>query len=315
MTCRALLVASIVLACAVAIGGCDDDGSGAAMAQPTVSASPIVSTTSVAGPTSASVAGTMPPNAPVPAPAPVTVSTAVPDPVQITVLCDNTAGRPGVQTETGWGFACLVEGLEKTVLFDTGADGAVLLSNMDALGIGPEDVDVVVLSHEHRDHTGGLAGFVARNPDVTVYHPASFSTSAVAPAQKAGATLAPVEAAVSPCKGLTVTGPIGSPAESGPGGRDRAGPGAHRGVRPRRGGGDGKGRLGYCRAARHGGLGRFSPHVSLRRAGGPHRTGAQRARRATVWTGSLHGEAAIARIAAGFGAGAVQMGVGSVASF
>ena len=213
MTCRALLVASIVLASAVAMGGCDDDGSGGSMAQPTVSASPIASTTSEAGPaTAASVPATMPPNAPVPAPLPVTVSTAVLDPVQITVLCDNTAGRPGVQT--GWGFSCLVEGLEKTVLFDTGADGAVLLSNMDALGIAPEDVDVVVLSHEHRDHTGGLAGFMARNPDVTVYHPASFSASAVAPAQKAGATLAPVEAAVSPCKGLTVTGPVGSPAES-----------------------------------------------------------------------------------------------------
>ncbi|MBN1630019.1 MAG: MBL fold metallo-hydrolase [Thermoleophilia bacterium] len=312
MTCRALLVASIVLACAVAIGGCDDDGSGASIVAPTVSASP-VSTTSVAAPTtSASVAATMPPYAPVPATLPATVSTAV-DPVQITVLFDNTADRPGVQT--GWGFSCIVEGLEKTVLFDTGADGAVLLSNMDALGIAPEDVDVVVLSHEHRDHTGGLAGFVARNPDVTVYHPASFSTSAVASALKAGATLAPVEAAVSPCEGFTVTGPVGSPAESALVAETERGPVlivgcAHAGVVEMvRAASDAVGRP--ITAV----LGGF--HLMSQSAGQVDRIVQELKELGVQRCGPAHctGEAAIARITEGFGAGAVQMGVGSVVSF
>lgn len=32
----------------------------------------------------------------------------------------------------------------------------VLLANLDALGVAPEDIDVVVLSHLHFDHAGGL---------------------------------------------------------------------------------------------------------------------------------------------------------------
>jgi 7,8-dihydropterin-6-yl-methyl-4-(beta-D-ribofuranosyl)aminobenzene 5'-phosphate synthase len=79
--------------------------------------------------------------------------------------------------KSSWGFACLIEGLEKTVLFDTGGNGEILLSNMQHLGLDPENVDAVVLSHIHGDHTGGLDTFLARNPDVTVYIPESFPLS------------------------------------------------------------------------------------------------------------------------------------------
>jgi len=128
------------------------------------------------------------------------------------VLYDNTTLRP--DTQAAWGFSCLVEGLDKTVLFDTGRDGDILLANMEALHVRPEAVDVVVLSHGHGDHTGGLAQFVAVNPDVTVYYPASSSVAAIGRAQAAGASLAPVDAPVSICEGLIVTSPLGSPAES-----------------------------------------------------------------------------------------------------
>ncbi|HDP90255.1 MAG TPA: MBL fold metallo-hydrolase [Thioalkalivibrio sp.] len=75
---------------------------------------------------------------------------------------------------TGWGFACLIEGLDDTVLFDTGSDGEILLSNMERVGVDAGDVDVVVLSHIHGDHTGGLDAFLARRGGVTVFVPASF---------------------------------------------------------------------------------------------------------------------------------------------
>ncbi len=41
-------------------------------------------------------------------------------------------------------------------MFDTGAQGAILLHNMERLAIDPGDVDIIVISHEHGDHKGGL---------------------------------------------------------------------------------------------------------------------------------------------------------------
>lgn len=71
----------------------------------------------------------------------------------ITVVFDNNPYKKGL--ENGWGFSCLIEGMEKTVLFDTG--GNILLDNMQMLGIYPEAVDILVLSHVHSDHVGGGA--------------------------------------------------------------------------------------------------------------------------------------------------------------
>ena len=78
----------------------------------------------------------------------------------------------------------------------------------------PQAIDVVVLSHDHSDHTGGLAQVVAANPHVTVYHPASFSNATLGPAREAGASLVPVNGVVSLGPGVFVTSPLGSPSES-----------------------------------------------------------------------------------------------------
>jgi 7,8-dihydropterin-6-yl-methyl-4-(beta-D-ribofuranosyl)aminobenzene 5'-phosphate synthase len=88
------------------------------------------------------------------------------------VVYDNVAYTP--ELETAWGFAAVLEAAGGTVLFDTGGDGRRLLANMQRLGIEPERVDAVVLSHIHADHTGGLGEFLARNARVTVYLPQSF---------------------------------------------------------------------------------------------------------------------------------------------
>jgi len=95
--------------------------------------------------------------------------------VTLTSVFNNVPSFEGLKT--GWGYACLIEGVEQTVLFDTGADGHRLLFNMQRLGKRPEDVDVIVLSHIHHDHVGGLKAFLALNPHVTVYVPASFPSS------------------------------------------------------------------------------------------------------------------------------------------
>ncbi|MBN2438122.1 MAG: MBL fold metallo-hydrolase, partial [Deltaproteobacteria bacterium] len=92
--------------------------------------------------------------------------------VVITILYDNNAFDP--RLKTAWGFSCLVRGLEKTILFDTGGDGRTLFGNMKQLGVDPHEVDIVVLSHIHGDHTGGLAAFLESNSRVAVYLPGSF---------------------------------------------------------------------------------------------------------------------------------------------
>lgn len=91
---------------------------------------------------------------------------------RITVIFNNIPYAPELQTS--WGFSCLVEGFDQTILFDTGGDGEILLANMKHLGVDPRVVDVVVLSHIHADHTGGLEAFLRQNSNVTVYLPSSF---------------------------------------------------------------------------------------------------------------------------------------------
>jgi len=110
--------------------------------------------------------------------------------------------------ETDWGFGCLVEGLEKTILFDTGGKGDLLLANMRKLEIDPAQVEVVVISHTHADHIGGLAGFLKRNPKVTVYLPRSLRESAKAAVRRSGAELIEVHDAVKICRGAYSTGEL-----------------------------------------------------------------------------------------------------------
>lgn len=89
--------------------------------------------------------------------------------LRLAVVFNNVALRP--RLTTGWGFSCLVERGTETVLFDTGADGSVLLRNMRAMDLDPARIDAVVLSHLHADHTGGLPAVLSRRPDIDVWFP------------------------------------------------------------------------------------------------------------------------------------------------
>jgi 7,8-dihydropterin-6-yl-methyl-4-(beta-D-ribofuranosyl)aminobenzene 5'-phosphate synthase len=55
-----------------------------------------------------------------------------------------------------WGFAALVEVDGRRILFDTGANEDTVLRNLKALNVGLDDVEMVILSHNHADHTTGL---------------------------------------------------------------------------------------------------------------------------------------------------------------
>jgi 7,8-dihydropterin-6-yl-methyl-4-(beta-D-ribofuranosyl)aminobenzene 5'-phosphate synthase len=93
-------------------------------------------------------------------------------PIMLTILYDNTSALDRVRSD--WGFALLVETDEHSVLFDTGADGALLRRNMDRMGAAAREIDVIVLSHPHLDHVGGVFSLLEDGITPPVYAPPGF---------------------------------------------------------------------------------------------------------------------------------------------
>ena len=81
-------------------------------------------------------------------------------------LIDDTNGTVPVTAEHGLSF--LVETGSHRYLLDTGASDKTW-ANAVALGLSVTDVDAIVLSHGHYDHTGGLMGLVKRGYNGPVY--------------------------------------------------------------------------------------------------------------------------------------------------
>ena len=75
-------------------------------------------------------------------------------------------GRTGDALRAEHGFSCLVTiekaGRTTTVLFDAGLTPDGLTENMRRLELSPGDIDIIVLSHGHWDHTTGMHGLAAQ---------------------------------------------------------------------------------------------------------------------------------------------------------
>lgn len=114
--------------------------------------------------------------------------------LRITVLVENRAGGRGLLAEHGLAFWIEADG--RNILFDTG-QGIVLAHNAKVLGIDLRNVDDVILSHGHYDHTGGLDSVLEGSDKVNLYvHPAAFDTKFVKPDDGAGRSAgAPVRSA------------------------------------------------------------------------------------------------------------------------
>ena len=96
------------------------------------------------------------------------------DKIKITVVYDNWSYAPGMFTD--WGFACLVQGLQQNLLFDSGRIASTFMSNLYKLGIDHQRIDTALISHEHHDHIGGLPKLAQTRPGMKVYLHASFSS-------------------------------------------------------------------------------------------------------------------------------------------
>jgi 7,8-dihydropterin-6-yl-methyl-4-(beta-D-ribofuranosyl)aminobenzene 5'-phosphate synthase len=88
---------------------------------------------------------------------------------QITILYD-AFGEPSTMKKD-WGFSALIEYGGKRILFDTGNNAAIFKHNVEAKEIDLKQLDFVVVSHRHGDHTSGLNHLLKVNRAVTIYTP------------------------------------------------------------------------------------------------------------------------------------------------
>lgn len=93
--------------------------------------------------------------------------------VAVSILVENTTPVPGINGE--YGFAALVKAGKKSFLFDTGSAGA-LFANAAALGVDLSNIEDVIISHGHFDHTGAVTDLIALGGIKRIYaHPDVFS--------------------------------------------------------------------------------------------------------------------------------------------
>ncbi len=130
--------------------------------------------------------------------------------VEVTMITiyDNYRHDPDLQT--GWGFSCLVDADGRKLLFDTGGEGSILLGNMRKLKIDPQEIDCVVLSHVHGDHTGGLDDFLEANSNLKVYLPKSFPDSFKKKVKSSKAEVVEVGDSMSISEKVSTTGELGT---------------------------------------------------------------------------------------------------------
>lgn len=128
--------------------------------------------------------------------------------VKVTVVYDNHEFDERLRT--GFGFSCVVETADKRILFDTGGDSPTLLHNMEELGIDPREIDIIVLSHIHGDHVGGLMGALGARPGVRVYVPKSFPDGFKDEMKAHGAFPVEVSNPVEISNGVYTTGELGT---------------------------------------------------------------------------------------------------------
>ena len=93
--------------------------------------------------------------------------------VKLTILCENSVKT--FSTLIGeHGFSCYIETDKNKFLFDTG-QGLGIVHNSTILNKSLKDIDGIILSHGHWDHTGGLEKVLKITGNIKVYgHPDIF---------------------------------------------------------------------------------------------------------------------------------------------
>lgn len=86
--------------------------------------------------------------------------------MKLTVLSENTSVSESLESEHG--LSIYIETTGHHILFDTGA-GCIFKRNAEKLGVDLATVDLLVLSHGHYDHGGGLRTFLEVNSRAKIF--------------------------------------------------------------------------------------------------------------------------------------------------
>lgn len=87
--------------------------------------------------------------------------------MKVVVLIDNSP-HPHMDLLTEHGLSIYIEADNYKWLMDVGESGK-FADNADRLGIDIAQVDYLILSHAHRDHTGGLTTFIEQNDKASIF--------------------------------------------------------------------------------------------------------------------------------------------------
>jgi 7,8-dihydropterin-6-yl-methyl-4-(beta-D-ribofuranosyl)aminobenzene 5'-phosphate synthase len=85
------------------------------------------------------------------------------------------------------------------------------MHNVKQLNVNLADIDVIIISHGHSDHTGGLLSVLEKKPGIPVYLPGYFPDSSIERIQKAGGKVVSVKSPepVKVCENVFLTGVMG----------------------------------------------------------------------------------------------------------
>lgn len=128
----------------------------------------------------------------------------LPNAITLTILDDNYRYAQG--TLTDWGFSCLIEGTDKTILFDTGGTASTFFANAVKIGVNLAAVRHLIVSHDHADHLAALSPLLRMNQQTTVWLPYSASAATKGIVQRSGAQLRQEKDAVEVCQNVYLTG-------------------------------------------------------------------------------------------------------------
>lgn len=84
------------------------------------------------------------------------------------IIADNRLGEQKTKLKAEHGLSIYLEIKGNYYLFDTG-NSDLFIKNASVLGLNIDHTKCLILSHAHRDHTGGLEAYIAHNPSAPIY--------------------------------------------------------------------------------------------------------------------------------------------------